>query len=496
MRSRSALYRGSSKDAFHMSPAAAPSSGLLSPQSPFNLEARRNSDVSSLSLSSFTPYSSDYSMPPTPICGRSPFSADNFDPNALELNHVQTVHMLPIEYQMKASSFDESLGESWAFPSTANHMEQAIPIRASENIQFHGNYMQSPVVTYTGLEVPATAPTHPWCDSSTTDYTSFGSHMDDNGLSMNLTASLPPLWAPQVPSMQDMVNSTIAPGEAMLGGDYVHIDGDVDMDTDSYDNADVPLSPSPEEVVFKRESSPAWVKREPESSEDETGLRRSIYVSPTGGKSVRKEARMSNACKKKTKSKKPKSQFVMRWADGRYESRIDDVFQDKDMKWKWTDQQPRKKLYCKFPYEDDDDSIPDDHPDICGKPFQRPEHRQRHRKTHCSDKDFPCLLCEKSFNRNDNCWAHGFTHVHRPGKKEGRNTKFSLRQVISVISDPKHIEKLLNDWKKEVGTDYNPEEEEDDNPDFQDKVEKTGRMECVFIYDAEEAIRKICCLSP
>lgn len=436
-------------------------------------------------------------MPPTPICGRSPFSADSFDTTTLELSHAHSVHMLPIEYQMKASTFDESLAESWPFPGTANHMEHSLPIRTNEGLHFHESYLQPQAASYAGLEVATAAASHPWCgSSSTTDYASFGSHMDENGLSMNLNASLPPLWNPQVLPMQDMTNSTIAPGEAMLGGDYIHVDAEVDMDTDSYDNADVPLSPSPEEVIFKRESSPGWAKRKPESSEDERNLKRSIYISPTGGKSVKKESRLNNVPKRKMKAKKPKSQFVMRWADGRYESRIDDVFRDKDMKWKWTDQQPRKKLYCKYPFEDDDDSIPDNHPDICGKAFRRPEHRQRHRKTHCPNKDYPCLMCEKSFNRNDNCWAHGFTHVHRPGKKDGRNAKFSLRQVTSVISDPKHIEKLLKDWKKEVGSDYNPEEEEDDNPDFQDKVEQTGRMECEFVYDAEEAVRKICCLSP
>lgn len=77
-------------------------------------------------------------------------------------------------------------------------------------------------------------------------------------------------------------------------------------------------------------------------------------------------------------------------------------------------------------------------------------------KTHSGRKDFVCQLCLTQFNRNDNCWEHYWTHVHRPGKKNGRNKKHSLKRVLTYIIDPKHTEKLLNKWQKEVGYEYDP----------------------------------------
>jgi hypothetical protein len=99
-------------------------------------------------------------------------------------------------------------------------------------------------------------------------------------------------------------------------------------------------------------------------------------------------------------------------------------------------------------------------------------------------------MCPKKFDRNDNCWAHAFTHVHRPDKKDGRNKKFSLRQVISVVSDPKQIDKLLKDWNTEVKSDYRPENEEDDSPSFMEKIKK-AHPDFDFLYDADEACLKI-----
>ena len=58
------------------------------------------------------------------------------------------------------------------------------------------------------------------------------------------------------------------------------------------------------------------------------------------------------------------------------------------------------------------------------------------------------------------------------------------------MTDPKQVEKLLTDWKKEVKSDYVPEDEEDDNPQFMKAVtEWSGDLD--FSYDAEEACTKI-----
>lgn len=464
-----------------MSPAMHPSKRHLTPHSPYTMDARRNSDVSSLSLtSSFTNYSSDFSMPPTPICGRSPLTTESFDPSAFDMGPTQSINRLPMDYPQKTSSFDEP----WTSLDAACHMTQTLPVRNFETFASHGNYVQSHIPAYVGME--ATTPV-PWCTPASTTYSTYDNHLNMNGLDMDPNASLQSMWNLQIPQMQGMATSTIVPHEALLDGEYVCVDTP-DISMEPYDDMDVPL-PSPREVVFKAESSPGWVKTEQDSSDDDSRLRRSIHETRTGGKSIKKERRGGSVCKRKTKAKQP--QFIARWADGRRECREGCLERDPDTKkYRWADQQPRKKFLCQYPYEDDDDNIPEDRSKICGKLFQRPEHRQRHRKTHCSDKDFPCLLCDKNFNRNDNCWAHGFTHVHRPGKKDGRNAKFSLRQVISVLTDPKHIDKLLNDWKKEVGSEYIPEDDEDDNAAFMTAVSQWN-PDHTFRYDAEEAVEKI-----
>ncbi|KAF2492423.1 hypothetical protein BU16DRAFT_428646, partial [Lophium mytilinum] len=46
----------------------------------------------------------------------------------------------------------------------------------------------------------------------------------------------------------------------------------------------------------------------------------------------------------------------------------------------------------------------------CDKKFARPEHLKRHEQTHANEKLYCCVVCEKPFNRNDNCLAHYLTH--------------------------------------------------------------------------------------
>lgn len=48
--------------------------------------------------------------------------------------------------------------------------------------------------------------------------------------------------------------------------------------------------------------------------------------------------------------------------------------------------------------------------ELCGKAFSRGEHLERHRKTHNpSEKKFECPVCQKKFNRKDNCKC--FHHI-------------------------------------------------------------------------------------
>jgi hypothetical protein len=440
-----------------------------------------------MSLNSFASYSPEYSMPPTPICARSPLANESFDSATYDLSQTPSLNGIAMGFQLKTESFDDALTRSWTSLDAASHMDHGLPVRTQDTFSSQGNYLQSQIPAYAGLETTAA----PWCNSiPSTAYTSYDAHMNMDGLDIDPNASLNAMWNVPIPQMQAMTSSTIVPREAMLGGEYVHVDTP-DLGMESYDDMDVPLPPSPQQVVFKRDTSPVWGKNELDSSDEDRRLTRSIHETRTGGKSVKKERRNGSVSKRKAKAKNP--EFVARWVNGRRECRPGLLEKDPGTgKYRWADQQPRKKFLCQYPYDDDDENIPEDHSKICGKLFQRPEHRQRHRKTHCSDKDFPCLLCEKNFNRNDNCWAHGFTHVHRPGKKDGRNKKFSLRQVISVLTDPKHIDKLLNDWKKEVGTEYDPEADEDDNPAFMDAVSQWN-PDRSFRYNVDEAVQKILC---
>ncbi|KAH9872257.1 hypothetical protein IAQ61_005092 [Plenodomus lingam] len=482
MPSGSNMYaRGGSNEAYQLSPAIHAAERRLTPHSPYKMDVRRNSDVSALSLSSsFSSYSSDFSVPPTPICARSPLTTESFDANAFDLSHHQSLNRLPLDFQQKQSGFDDS----WSSFDASCNMGQNMPMRNFETFASHGNYLHSPGPTYVGLEATSAIP---WCTpTSSTSYPTYEGHMSMDGLDVDHNTTMHSMWNMQLQQMQAVsASNTIVPQEAMLEGEIVRVDTP-DISMEPYDDMDGPLPPSPQQVVFKHESSPSCIKSEGEFSDDCSRMKRSIRETRTGGKSIKREKRHGKVTKPKGKDKP----FITKLWDG--EIKFDRKYtQDPDSgKFRYADEEPRPKFQCKYPFDDDDASIPSNHPDICGKMFQRTEHRQRHRKTHSPSKEFPCLLCDKNFNRNDNCWAHGFTHVHRPGKKDGRNKKFSLRQVISVLTDPKHIDKLLKDWKKEVGKDYVAEDDEDDNEEFMDHVH-TWNPDRSFRYIPEDAIEKI-----
>lgn len=480
MRSNTAMFaRRGSKETYQLSPAVHAAERRLTPHSPYDMEARRNSDVSALSLSSSFSTYSDFSVPATPICARSPLTTENFEASAFNLSHPQSLNRLPMEFQQKPHGFEDP----WASFDTSCQMGHGIPMRSLESFAPPGTYLQSPQDAYIGLEA---TPGTQWCTNApSSSYTAYEAPTGMDALTVDPNVPMNPMWNLQIQQMQGVPASTIVPHEALLEGEYVRVDTP-DIGMESYDDMDVPLPPSPEQVIFKPESSPCCIKSELESADDCKRVKRTIRETRTGGKSIKREKRDGKVAKPKGKDKP----FITKLWDGEIKNDRR-FFQDPESgKFRYADEEPRQKFLCKYPFDDDDESIPANHPDICGKLFQRTEHRQRHRKTHSSNKDFPCLLCDKNFNRNDNCWAHGFTHVHRPGKKDGRNKKFSLRQVISVLTDPKHIDKLLNDWKKEVGRDYVPEEDEDDNEEFMDHVMEWN-PDRSFRYNPQEAIDKI-----
>ena len=499
-------HRSNSKDDCLMSPPMDPVMRLLTPRSPYSMDVRRNSDVSALSLSSSTTCPSDYSTPATPMYTQSPLATQSLNTSAFNMSHV---HGTPMKFEPKSASFDEHLTNSWVLLDNTDRMDHTTSAIPHNMYASHGFQLETQTSECIELQNTAIAMTQPWYHTS--QYTNLDSHLDmapnldidlnTNMLHLHPATPMHSLWDVRAQPMLELDATTIVPHNYMLGGDYVHVDTPDPMD-DSYDDVDVPFE---QHAAFKQESmSPLNVKQETEVSDNEGRPRRSICETRTGGKSVKvkKEQRRSRITKVKTEEqggeKKRRSKCKSKYGDSVWElngdtvlSNWNSVYQDTDQKWRST-KAPEQKFICKYPYNDDE--IVPEGKSFCGRQFKRTEHHVRHKNTHKAIKDYPCLLCKSRFNRNDNRWAHGWTHVRQSGKGDGRNWKFSLRQVISVLPDPKHIEMLLKKWAKDVGTNYIPEDEEDDSLEFVAKMRERNKdlnEDQNFSYDANMAVWKI-----
>jgi hypothetical protein len=427
----SARYRqGESSDGFQMSPCLTASSGLLTPPSNYSIDGRRGSTASTLSSLG----------PSTPVYARNPFS-DHRYPNVATIEQCQDQSMetLSIGYPFKASgSEDASYDDTWTSLSHSDGLDHAMPMRMQHSFVTHPGLVQSPMATYNGIDhQTSSAPVSCTSSFSSAPYTDFGSSMDSDADNAHTTE---PIWSYQY-ALTDMMAPTMAPTESMLGSEYVQV-GTMNSDTDMshYDDVDMPLVPTPQDVVVKQE--------DPESSVDDRKVTRSIWVSSTGGKSVKKEElAMSEKKRKASKARKSRDKSRTTLLGYRFDIDLDDdvVQIPGTKKWKRNGGGPSKAPHiCEMETAGAQ----------CGRKFRRQEHLHRHEKTHSGRKDYSCQLCPNKFNRNDNCWAHYWTHVHRPGKKDGRNIKYSLRRVLTYISDPKLTEKLLTVWLREVGYEY------------------------------------------
>jgi len=483
-----------------MSTPMDPAMRLLTPQSPYGVDVRRNSDVSALSLSSFTTYSSDYSAPATPMYTQSPLATQSFNTNAFDMSHV---HGIPMEFEPKSTSFDERLTNSWGFLDDTSQMDHATFARPQNGLAKYDFQSGMQECEFAELQSAAIATTQPWYPTG--QYTHLDSQLDmtpNLGMDINTSAlgihhaePIHAIWDARTQSILELDASTIVPHDSMLNGHCVRFNSPDSLD-DPYNDMNVPFE---QHTMFKQEpASPDRVKLEAELSDDQGRLQRSICETRTGGKSVKmkREQRRSRVAKEKAKYKgkpkerrsKSKSKYgdpILEWDGDSVKSDWSRVCRDDENKWHTTTPH-RQKFICKHPFQDGE-VIPEG-ASFCGRPFARMEHHQRHKNTHKPGKDYPCLICGVEFNRNDNRSAHGWTHVCEPGKGKGRNEKYSLRQVISVLPDPKHIEMLLRKWRKQVGTDYIPEDEEDDSLEF---VKKMRESNPDFSYDANMAVWKI-----
>jgi hypothetical protein len=449
----SGYRREQSNDVFQESPCLRASSGLLMPPSSWNIDARRNSTASTLSSLG----------PATPVYGRNPFSDSNYvGVTAIDECHDESMDALAMGFAFKAPGSGSASFESWSDLAHSNTLDQPLPLSMHGSFGSHQSLAQAHMATFSGVDSSG-----PSCATSfaSLPYTSFHGHVQGQD-NVNHGESLQTLWPYQYTVEHMIAAPTMAPSESLLGGEYICVDTrDQDADLGAYDDADVPLGPSPQDVVLKCEDS--------EMSEDERQVRRSIHVSPTGGKTVSREqrARVSRKVSKRSGSKR--FPVVRVGAINLELENLHDVEQHPQTK-RW--QRKGKSTsggphYCGM--------VENGKP--CGKKFRRQEHLGRHQRTHSGNKPFGCQICPKLFNRNDNCWEHYWTHVHRPGKKQGRNKKFSLRRVLTYISDPKHIEKLMTKWFNELQYTYDAERDpqvQEDPPLEDDNDEDHDIPEC------------------
>jgi hypothetical protein len=197
------------------------------------------------------------------------------------------------------------------------------------------------------------------------------------------------------------------------------------FDESSYDSCSSPPLHQQDAYPGMESGVDRKFKDEPETDAYEGRLYRSIYVSPTGGKGVKREQRNSGIMKRKSRLARNKS-FVTKLRERDIQVEVDgDIGRDLNGRYYRVDGKGPKKFECQG-FDD------------CNKKFARPEHLKRHMDTHSGKQDFPCMLppsaqCHKRFNRRDNLLAHYATHVERSDGKTTRNRRFPFHELAAMI---------------------------------------------------------------
>ncbi|KAF2194777.1 hypothetical protein K469DRAFT_686738 [Zopfia rhizophila CBS 207.26] len=447
-----------SKDGFQAPQSGALSSGFLTPASSAS-EGRRDSIASSQSSFSYcqsftSDYSihTDYSIPITPNSGRS-LLVDNSYIDLMAYESRQGVtekafHGLPLSLSSKTPILGDSY-ETWVMvsrpeePSSSQTMpfsqHDVLPAAADFSLALRAVVDQRPsqeqVMNTTAGQGWEILPAKQWPEM----------HRQQQlmqQLPLDLGNEMRDGWNTDVvPSLErshGMFLETVMPSDAILKGqdEYMYMsDGFEDMST--YANPSASFPPSPQEVCFKREESTA-IKGEPGTGESDETMTRSIYVSPTGGKGVKKERRSRGVPKKRSKILRHRPE-ILDPPEGKWYIELEGGIRRDERTGKWIGSHRQKKYVCGEIVGGRE----------CRNRFARPEHLKRHKETHTGDRKFWCKICQKLFNRNDNCQEHYWTHVERPGKKTGRNKKMSLREVEKIAGDVKVIEKMRHKWAME-----------------------------------------------
>ena len=73
---------------------------------------------------------------------------------------------------------------------------------------------------------------------------------------------------------------------------------------------------------------------------------------------------------------------------------------------------------------------------ICGKEFNRPDHRKKHEATHRQHLLFTCQICNHSFQRKDNLHKHLQTHQRRMDQTPQTGPKKAIKRKLSPADGP------------------------------------------------------------
>jgi hypothetical protein len=421
-------------------------------------------------MSSFASCMSEYSGPVTPASGQSPIAEEGFvDVMPYELG--QNLHGLPLDQPSRTIQCDQSLYSSWQMvPHTSAFNDgHSTPFPPQLVLPTAGDFTNTHMGEHNSLDtgmMPTMDPS--WTHFSSVANPNMAQHWGSRELDHVIPeGSLQGLWAGHMQTSHEAME-TIMPSVAMVDTDdaYVQIGSESFTGSDPFTNTIPYFSQSPQEVSFKKENSP--LLKQESDSEDTPLLTRSIYVSPTGGKTVKKEhqTRVAKKRSKRTRHNKGLSEHdrkkVSKLLDdeddkddeGRFLNRVKLIQEDIFL---YKDEETGRLNYCttKVPCEKKRCEHRDERGVRCTSVFKRPEHLKRHERTHNPDRDYPCRICCRKFNRHDNLQAHIVTHLRLPGKKDGRNSKLSLAELEAFCSDPitgpKLIEKLHQKWKSEGG---------------------------------------------
>lgn len=478
---------GEKMERYLLSPSGAPSSVYLAPPSPFSMESRRDSIASSQSsMSSFASSMSDYARPVSPVASHSLLAEEGcVDVMTYGMGHGfdkgPNIHGFPFNQPAKPFEPEHGCYGSWETvpnisPFAGGH---SLPFSADLVIRTPGSFTMPTVPENDELEADMMQGAESWIEIPSAEAPNMMQSWESSEMGPEAAhGGLHAPWSGEMQPQQVTMESYV-PSVAMVdvSNAYVPVEHDSFSGSDSFVEVNPSFVLSPQEVFFKKESSPS-----PDDSdyEDASWPTRTIHVSPTGGKTVKKEQRSRNAKFRSRVSKRSKdSSDRKRGAsdtllgqgdqcasvvkgDPDYADDKSTVFHGgvevirKDLMLihdettgtvRWgSSKAPTEKHFCNYITDQGNGNR-------CNKEFKRKEHLKRHERTHLGDREFPCRVCRTTFNRHDNLQAHVLTHLRLPGKKDGRNSKKSLAELeafcLDSASGRKLLEKLRQKWKNE-----------------------------------------------